>query len=251
VTRVVCENIFEKSFVNVSFLINFAAKILCFNKQKFNSMNKQVFIEKSFARMQKIVYTTFCVVILLSWSCQNDNEQEPLSDEQISINLSKKGKNDPKLLIGEWDAVMFAYTANGKKISDVLKIERAYLFVTAAPTDTVCWVDDPVTGMSRQTKQWGLQNSHNSSNWLCSIHGNSIKFSLCFTNKMGVPCPHEENDIVGAFYYAYSFVVNKNELMIFFSRDEKNKIVAGSSIFGCTTSIAGEKKINIIIFKKR
>ena len=68
---------------------------------------------------------------------------------------------------------------------------------------------------------------------------------------MGVPCPHEENDIVGAFYYAYSFVVNKNELMIFFSRDEKNKIVAGSSIFGCTTSIAGEKKINIIIFKKR
>ena len=198
-------------------------------------------IKKSFERLQKVAILTLCVV--LSWSCQNrkDLPEEPLSDELISFNLSKSGTIDPELLIGEWDAIKFAYTADGQKISDVVKIKNADLVIPVAPTDTVCEVYDTETGMHIFSEQWNLR-CINGSMWLASISGNLINLTFCGSTKMGVPIPHEEWDMVWALDNAKSFVIKGNELMIFFTGDEDDKDF---------TSIAGEKKINLIIFKKR
>jgi len=199
-------------------------------------------IKKSFERLQKVAILTLCVVF--SWSCQNrkDLPEEPLSDELISFNLSESGTIDPELLIGEWDAIKFAYTADGQKISDVVKIKSADLVIPVAPTDTVCEVYDTETGMHIFSEQWNLR-CINGSMWLASISGNSIRFTLCGTTKRGLPhYPHEEQDIYWAFYNAKSFVIKGNEAMIYFAGDEDDKDFI---------SIAGEKKINLIILKKR
>ena len=91
-------------------------------------------IKKSFERLQKVAVLALCVVF--SWSCQNRNEadlHEPLSDELISFNLSESGNIDPELLIGEWDCVKFAYTADGKKISNVVAISQGRLTIPNEP----------------------------------------------------------------------------------------------------------------------
>jgi len=207
-------------------------------------------IKIPFAQIQKITMTTLCILCtLLSWSCINigdPNLPEPLSDEQISINLSENGKSDPELLIGEWDAIKFAYTADGHKISDVVNITSAQLVIPVVPTDSECEVFDPKIGSFKSSVQWGLK-SINGSGWLCSISRNSIKVTCCGYTKRGVPCPHEEWDIFTAFYNAYSFVINGNELMIYFT-ENKDRFF-GDAAKRC--SIAGEKKMNLIIFKKR
>ena len=186
--------------------------------------------------------------VLVSAGCSravqlnNEDDVEQLSDELISFNLSESGKIAPELLIGEWDGIKFAYTANGKKIFDVVKIKSASLLIPVAPTDTVCVVYDVETGMSSRSKMWGLNSSINGGGWLCSLSGNLINLTFCGSTKIGVPNPHEENDLVWALDNAKSFVIKGNELIIFFSVDEKNKNF---------TSIAGENKMNLVILKKR
>jgi len=106
-------------------------------------------------------------------------------------------------------------------------------------------VYNPETGVYTASETCKLRVI-NGSGWLCSLSGNSIKFSFCGQTKIGIPCPHEEWDIFKAFYKASSFVIKGNELMIFFTEDE-------DGFFGDVSkrcSIAGEKKMNLIIFKK-
>jgi len=201
-------------------------------------------IKKSFERLQKVAILTLCVVF--SWSCQNRNEadlpEETLSDELISFNLSESGTIDTELLIGEWDCVKFAYTEDGKNISDVVNITNAYLDIPVAPTDTVCEVYDSETGMYSQSKVWVLHSTYNGGGWLCSLSGNLINLTFCGSTKIYVPNPHEERDMVWALDNAKSFVIKGNELMIYFTGDEDDKSF---------TSIAGNKRINLIILKKR
>jgi len=199
-------------------------------------MKRRVPFKKPFALLQKIACTALCVVTLLVWSCQND--AEPLSDDQISINLSKKGKNDPKLLIGVWEAVKFAYTADGKKISDVVNIESVILKVPCVPPSPDCMVD--------YTEQWWLFCA-NFGIWNCSLSGNSINLKYCVGTNAGSGCPHEEVDMYNALTNAYSFVIKGNELMIFFTGGEYHPFYVHAK----HCSIAGEKKTNIIIFEKR
>jgi hypothetical protein len=181
-------------------------------------------------------------VLVGSFSCENINEaDQPLSDEQIAFNLSNSGENDPALLIGEWDCVKFAYTADGNNVSDVVKITSSVLVIQVAATSSECEVYDLATGMYRQLEMWRL-HCINSSGWLCSLSGNSIKFTFCGGTKIGVPIPHEEWDIEWAFHNAHSFVIKGNELMIFFTGDEGDKKF---------TSVAGNKKINLLILKKQ
>ena len=208
----------------------------------------QLYVKKKQLRLQKRrIYYVWYLMFLFYLSCGNkEANEQPLSDEQISFNLSKNGKTDPKLLIGEWDAVAFAYTANGHKIYEVVKIKSAHLVIPVAPTGSECKVYDPEIGSFKSSVKWGLECS-NSFGWLCSISGNSIKFTSCGGTKMGLPCPDEENDILKAFYNAYSFVIKGNELMIFFT-DDKDRFF-GDDAKHC--SIAGGKKMNLIIFKKR
>ena len=184
------------------------------------------------------------IMIVSCWSCQSKNEadSQSLSSEQISSNLLIDGVIDPALLIGEWDCIKFAYTADGTKISDIVKIKTASLEIPTVHTGTECEVYDPETGMHKASEKWLLRSSINGGGWICSLSKNLIKLTFCGSTKIGVPIPHEEWDLVWALDNAYSFVIKGNELMIFFSGDEKNKGF---------TSIAGDKKINLLIFNKR
>jgi len=84
---------------------------------------------KNLSVMKSIIFILSMMMSLLFWSCQND----PLSDEQITFNLSENGKNDPELLVGEWDAIAFAYTADGKRISDRTAISKGWLKIPNEP----------------------------------------------------------------------------------------------------------------------
>jgi hypothetical protein len=198
--------------------------------------------------MKTVFYISSMMMALFCWSCQSnlDSPQDdengiPLSDEEIASNLVKMGRIDPELLIGEWDAIKFAYTSDGKKISDVVNIKSAWLEIPVAPTGSGWEVYNDEADACKSSEAWGL-GCINGSRWLCSLSGNLIKFLFCGTTKIGVPIQHEEWDIVYAFNNSCSFVIKGNELMIFFTEDEEGKDFP---------SIAGNKKINLIIFKKR
>ena len=190
----------------------------------------------------------FCMMILsvaCFTSCTSRNnseiEGELLIGEWDTSCTSCNNSEIEGELIGEWDAIKFAYSEDGINISDVVKIESAELVIPVAQTISECEFYDPEIGM-RSSESWSL-HCINGSCWLCSISGNSIKFTLCGTTKIGIPNPHEEWDIYWAFQHAYSFVIKGNELMIFFKGDDDDE--------KGFTSIAGIEKMNVIIFKKR
>ena len=150
---------------------------------------------------------------ILCVTCQSKNEaNQTLSDEQISFNLSKDGKIDPTLLIGEWNLVKFAHTTDGKKTSDVVDISRGRLIIPFAPT--------PIE--KNEDERWRLD--HSNSNWfICSLNENLIKLELRgSTYMLGTP---EEDEIVNAFINAYSFVIKDEKLIIYFAGVENKNLL--------------------------
>jgi len=180
--------------------------------KKIIDMKRRVTFKKPFARLQKIACTALSVITLSVWSCQNDSE--PLSDHQISINLSKKGKNDPKLLIGEWDDVMFAYTADGKKIRNETELSLSTLTIPFAPTPKASDFED----------QWRLSyvNSHF---FDCSLSRNLIVLEHRGSTSYKVGEPPEFYEMFTALVNAYSFVVKGDELMIHFIGDKMKNLL--------------------------
>ena len=154
--------------------------------------------------------------ILLCWSCQNKGQL--LSDEQISINLLKSGEADTELLIGKWELVKFAYTADGKKISNVATVSGDSLSI---PAEYLWYVSE--------------------STYTCSISGNLIELALSSTS-IDVEPPHIKYDVMFALSCAYSFVIKGDELIIYFKRVEDEKLLSSCTVI--------ENK-NLIIFKKR
>jgi hypothetical protein len=153
-------------------------------------------------------------------SCGDKNEVDhPKSDEQISINLSKSGSYDAALLIGKWDCIKFAYTADGIKISDVSAINGATLEIPVVAT--------PVEHDTEN--RWKL-DCVNSTWFICSISGNLIDLMQRGSTYVGIPPDHEENHITNALTNAYGFVIKEDELIIYFT---------------------GVKDQNLLILKKR
>ena len=156
-------------------------------------------------------------------SCQNKNEGEndvaQLSDEQIlSILLSNgeiSGYNDPELLIGEWEAVRFAYT-DEVYISNVAAISRASLEINSIPLDFSVGCDFELENLVWRLGVW------NTSLYFCSILDNLIDITFCYSTYVLVPSPHEEYDIAFAIGNARSFVVRGDELIIYFNGDDEH-----------------------------
>jgi len=194
-------------------------------------------IKKSFERKQKVTVLMLCAVCtLFCWSCQNRNEAdqplpEPLSDEEISFNLSENGKTDPDLLIGEWDAIAFAYTVDGKRISNRTAISKGRLKIPVAITV----IDDDGKGL------WEL-SVVNTSMYACSLSGNLIELTFCRSTYIYVPPLHIENDLTIALVTACSFVIKGNELIIYFTKVEDKDLLPNCLVI--------ENK-NLLIFKKR
>jgi len=175
------------------------------------------------------------LMIFLFWSCQNEGDaklSEQLSFEQIeqiSINLSIGGEINPELLIGEWELIKFAFTADGKKISDVAAISSGILIPTSIDDDGLA--------------QWCLITA-NSTCFIYSLEGNRIKLKrkgVSFSYVYVIP-PNEEYDLISALNNAYSFVIKDNELMIYFMKEKDKEILSY-----CTVT---EDK-NLLILKRR
>ena len=193
----------------------------------------------------------------------SDETTELLSDEQISSNLLLMGDDDgsvdPALLIGEWNIVKFAYTADGNKISNItditvdsrydieliashngISIDEAIDIVRPKlliPAYNIEWIasqrgisidevtEELLNQFGKETSMndiWGL-SAGNSSSWICSLSGNLINLTCCFSTTVR---PTDLGEvIIDAFSNAYSFVIKGDELIIYFAGDKKKNLL--------------------------
>ena len=182
-------------------------------------MEKIVVIKNPFAdlqKMQKVAVATLCAVFLMASGCGKSKatpeEKEPLSDEQISFNLSKNGNIDPELLIGEWNAIAFAYTADGNKITDMTAISSRFSVII----NDLNFINDECVPMY-----------FNPCLCIYSSSGNLLKYiqekSTCFA--VLIQYTDDEQKIADALRNTYSFVIKGNELIIHFTGVENRNLL--------------------------
>ena len=192
------------------------------------SIVKEIVDKNPFAGGRKVPLLLLCAVFLLkNWSCQSGH----YFDAEISHNLMKMGSVEPELLIGEWDILKFAYTADGEIISNESNFKNNFkLKIPAAPTP----IDDDGSG------RWRL-SARNSIYFICTLDGNLIDIEFRLSTYMNVPAPHEEYDASFALANAYSFVIKGNELIIYFPK------IKDKGLLSQCTLIEGK---NLLILKK-
>ena len=204
-------------------------------------------IKKSFERKQKVAAIALCVAcVLFGWSCQNRNEvdlPEPLSDEEILLNLSKSGNFDPELLIGEWDCVRFAYTADGRNISDVVEISKGRLTIPNEPFIKNRFNIENDWERIRKS-QWSLDCLNWYGFFCLSLGKNIIEFVQNGYTFAGTPTPHVEHDLTYAIRTARSYVIRGNELLFYFQKIDDGNLVSNFEVIK-------KNKTNILILKKK
>ena len=160
---------------------------------------------------KNIKKAVFLLAMAIAVAGCESSTSELLSDELISSNLSKDGEIDPELLIGEWDIIEFAYTADGNKISDAVTISKGRLTIPFVPT--------PIE--SNMYERWILQYM-NSLGFICSLDRNLIKLEYAGSSTyIYATPPSEECDITLALTNAYSFVIKDDNLFFYFTGIEK------------------------------
>ena len=200
--------------------------------------------------MKTKIVKLIMLLLILPGSFSSCKEKEPNDKHDlISSNLLKMGSVESALLIGEWDIIKFAYTADGKKISNqaVIPIDPFYDIEWIASHNGISIEeaidilrpkfkipDPPITPPEDEWHYWDDVNEHwvinpnvlwhlyacNSSTWTCSLSGNLINIKACgSTSKLCTTS--SENDIWFALTNAYSFVIRGNELIIYFTGIEK------------------------------
>jgi len=175
----------------------------------------------------------------MSWSCQKDM----LSDEQISENLlgsggigGIEGSIDPKLLIGEWEPVRFAFTADGKEIKNRENISITddwgrpyYLEINDFPyeyKERMMFRFPLPVDLSDLFGYWYYLNLH----LFYSISDNLISYrpeinGYFLASWVGADYNKEELNIIGALQNVHSFVIRNNELIIYFKGDENKNLL--------------------------
>ena len=176
--------------------------------------------------MKKTNFITAFLLILAvsSVSCSEKEIDKPLSDdEQISANLARSGSFNPALLVGEWNIVRFAYTADGNSFSDVAAISRAGISIR----DT--FDENHARDCGFNPEYLDILLDLYVVNWMGyfgSLSGYLINFKFCGSTLVNVVPPHEEVDISFALGNARSFVVRNDELIIYFTGLEyKNLLI--------------------------
>ena len=138
-----------------------------------------------------------------------------VSDMQITLNLAKNGEFDPKLLIGEWDFIKFAYTADGKEITDVA--EKPY------PNSDLL-IFGPTNELEKPIQSWLFGCSSQWRVYYEIFPPNLIKLSPSQTQFDNYSSP-EDDAMVSVLNNAYSFVIKDDELIIYFTR-YKNLLIS-------------------------
>jgi hypothetical protein len=150
-----------------------------------------------------------------------------LSDDEITFNLSQNGSNDPDLLIGIWELVEFAYTADGKKITNsraiadvTLSFPERYKFIRISDDDSLMYnpthlfdCDDVPLGVTR----WFTFVT----NYLFYIISADLITYWCgYAYLVDRHITDEGYNVLSALRNAYSFVSKDNELIVYFKHKE-------------------------------
>ena len=169
----------------------------------------------------KIIFSIIMILFLGSCQMKNETDNEDdqlLSDEQISSNLAKSGKIDPELLIGEWDAIKFAYTSDGEKILDLVSISSN----STVKMDNTTNLNEELLGpLLFMYCGYFYSRSNNLINYL-------DEKTACFA--IYISHTNVEIKIINALKNTYCYVIKDKELIIYFK---------------------GIENENLLIFKKR
>jgi len=185
--------------------------------------------------MKKIELSTFLLLMLVIsvTGCNKDEEDAVQKQiEQITQNLSDSNELNPELLVGTWKPVKFAYTADGKQISDITALKSTN-FIFAIPTL-------PTSVKHNEDDKWSLA-CINTFGYTYSLNGNLIELKLNGSTYIYVIPPHEEHDVTIAISNARSLVVKGNELIIYFTKVKDKKLLSYCTVI--------EDK-NLLILKK-
>jgi len=145
-------------------------------------------------RKFKLIKTLFPVVVTLFLAIGCDKSEI----------LPENGDIDPALLIGKWDCIKFAYTADGKTFSDVSALSKGRMEI-----------------LNLEDK-WRFVHT-NEMFYLHSISGNLIKLTM--SGSTLIYQPQEEKDICEALENVNIFSINGNELFFYFMGSETKNVL--------------------------
>jgi len=165
------------------------------------------------------------MVTIVCWSCQSAMDGKEMDIELVVKNLSINGNNDPALLIGEWELFKFAYTANGEKISN----ERDIADLALLWGDKVLRIsyEDPLQYIKDAPPDlfgpFYILNSYH----FYSISDNKMTFSKYSDSTFGIDIhiTDEGFNVLNALKNTYSFVIQGNELIIYFTGMEDRNLL--------------------------
>ena len=177
---------------------------------------------------QKGIVAILCIVCMLFvWSCKNKSEaDQPLSNEEISANISINGEVASEFLFWLWDIKAFAYTADGIKFKNFVDItSNTSLYITDHQFSYGEENDDKNDFVYDQQF---ISLHFKSCSYVYSMSGNFInfiqKFSECFL--ILVQYTDEDIMVINALKSAYSCAVKDNQLIIYFTgKEDKNILI--------------------------
>jgi len=159
------------------------------------------------------------VIIISFTGCKEETAKEENPDV-IAANLLKQGAADPELLLGEWNFIRFAYTKDGKEISDRNTLGEGTPIPQLEISSTATLIENEMLKMV--WRLWFI----NSYRFHYSLKSNIIKFESCDRTYVYSPkYDHIEREIDAAFCNAYSFVIKDNKLIIYFKKGEDKNLL--------------------------
>ena len=211
-------------------------------KSKLVFLQNSVFLVSLTKRL--ILFTLPLLLVMIIAGCSK--KKEPLSDRQVTINLAGDWEFNKELLLGMWKPVYFAYTDDGKQISErkdvAISLDCTVEITDRGTDDGLIFTFFEIYRMlyttssyfaRLTTKQYvyigaGMYNGaglqYDTFNGLDNMIANTIGPDF-----KRVELNYGELNIYTVLEKAYGFVIRKDELFIYFT---------------------GNKNVNLLILKK-
>jgi hypothetical protein len=157
-------------------------------------------------------------LLIFNKEVHQKDENQRLPDAEIAYNLSKEGTFDAELLVGQWQFVRFAYTADGYEIFDRYALLSGMLTIPTVSVST-----QEVDGDMGLSERWMLTLC--ASDWfIWSLDGYFLNLEL--RGSEFLYCPQVKiQETLAAFPKAYSFIIRGNELFIHYVGDENKNLL--------------------------
>ena len=143
--------------------------------------------------------------------------------DDIAFNLSKEGSSDPALLVGKWDCIRYAYTEDGKTISNSESFPFNYYFEIGDEVSknlaSTSWIWTFSNESTIFLVHYALSPDFN----LIKINAYQMTFNLLVLEMYEMI--YGENGIVTNLFNACSYVIKGDELFIYFTGSKQNNLL--------------------------